>query len=413
LGDFKAFYGRYGLKIWLILIVATILVLTLGCLFLPEIFWEKFIYRYYWGPVEIDAKELDPIVQTDGYVIDQGYTLISEITYGIILILALFGIYRLLERFKIQIDLRFVLSVLPFFFLGGTLRVLEDAELFRDPHVFFFISPLIYFVIGALILGVILFAVFIERREKFPLKKKLILGGMMWLIFDLAYVIIFFFNEDGFNYLVHPFIPIFFSIVSFAILIHYSIKKNEFNWFFLVFLFGLFLLVFSLFIIFLWPSISEWKTAYFEAHGIFRVETKPLAGFAVILISVIITFCTFFIAKLLSKKHNIFYIYTNLINILIIFGQMLDATATFVGVDFYGYSEKHPIPDFFFQTFGTSAVFLPIKMILACLIVYLIDISFKDELSKYPILRGLIKIVIIVLGLAPGTRDMLRTMMGI
>ena len=92
---------------------------------------------------------------------------------------------------------------------------------------------------------------------------------------------------------------------------------------------------------------------------------------------------------------------------------MLDATATFVGVDFYGYSEKHPIPDFFFQTFGTSAVFLPIKMILACLIVYLIDISFKDELSKYPILRGLIKIVIIVLGLAPGTRDMLRTMMGI
>lgn len=413
MGYFKAFYRRYGPKLWLILIVATIAVLTLGCLFLPEIFWEKFIYRYFWGPVEVDAKELGPIVQTDGYVIDQGYTLISEITYGIILILALFGIYRLLDRFKIQIDLRFVLSVLPFFFLGGTLRVLEDAELFRDPYVYFFISPLIYIVIGALILAVIFFAVFIERREKISLTKKLIFGGVLWLVFNLVYLIIFLFHEDGFNYLVHPLIPIFFSIILLAILIQYSIKKNEFNSFFLVFLFGLFLLAFSLFIIFLWPTISEWKIAYFEAHGFFEVETKPLAGFAVILISVAITFCTFFVAKTLSKKHYIFNIYTDLVNLLIIFGQMLDATATFVGVDFYGYSEKHPIPDFFFQTFGTSAVFIPIKMILACVIVYLIDISFKNELNRYPILRGLIKIVIIVLGLAPGTRDMLRTMMGI
>ena len=80
---------------------------------------------------------------------------------------------------------------------------------------------------------------------------------------------------------------------------------------------------------------------------------------------------------------------------------------------FYGYAEKHPIPRFFFDTFGTSAVFLPIKLILACLVIYLIDISFREELKDYPNLRGLIKVVIIVLGLAPGTRDMLRTMMGI
>ena len=117
--------------------------------------------------------------------------------------------------------------------------------------------------------------------------------------------------------------------------------------------------------------------------------------------------------KLLENKHKIMAIFTNPINLLIIFGQMFDAAATFVGVDFYGYSEKHPIPDFFFQTFGTSAVFIPIKLILACVMVYLIDISFREELTKYPILKGLIKIAIIVLGLAPGTRDMLRMMMGV
>ena len=106
-------------------------------------------------------------------------------------------------------------------------------------------------------------------------------------------------------------------------------------------------------------------------------------------------------------------IYTKPVNLLIIFGQMFDAAATFVGVDFYGYAEKHPVPRFFFESFGTSAVFLPIKLILACVIIYLIDISFREELKDYPNLRGIVKIVIIVLGLAPGTRDMLRTVMGI
>ena len=34
-------------------------------------------------------------------------------------------------------------------------------------------------------------------------------------------------------------------------------------------------------------------------------------------------------------------------------------------------------------------------------------------MKKYPIMLGLIKIMVIVLGLAPGTRDVLRTAMGI
>ncbi len=401
----------------MVLILGVIVVLSLGCLFLPEIFWDKFIYRYYWGPVEVDALESGPVIQSDGYVINQGYTLISEITYGILLILALFGIYKLLKRFKIQIDLRFVLSALPYFFLGGTLRVLEDAELYKEPFVYFFISPLIYFVIGALILGVLLFAVFLGKKKSYSQKKKLILAGMIWLVFNVVYILIYLFNADSFNFgseeMVHPLVPIIFSIATFSFLILDSRKKREFDEFLTLFLFGLFLLAFSIFIIMLWPSIEPWKEAYLEAHGGVGVTTRPFAGLLVIFISVGITFCTFVVAKLLKNRNKKMEIFTNPINLLIIFGQMFDATATFVGVDFYGYSEKHPIPDFLFQTFGTSAVFIPIKLILACVMVYLIDISFKEDLIKYPILMGLIKIAIITLGLGPGTRDTLRMVMGI
>ena len=411
--DFKGFYKQHGVKLWFILIFGIIAFLTIGCLFLPEIFWDKFIYRYYWGPVEVDALESGPKIQSDGYEVNQGYTIISEITYGIVLILALFGIYRILERLKIQIHLRFVLSIVPYFFLGGSLRVLEDAELFKEPYVYLFISPLIYFVIGVLILGVLLFFVSVARRGSFSLKMKLVLTGMVWLIFNLIYISIYFFNSGGFNYMIHPLVPIIFSIITFSFLIWDTMKKHEFDAFLSVFLFGLFLLTFSVFVVLLWPSIDPWKEAYLQAQVRDDVTIRPFAGLLVIMISIIVTFCTYIVPKVLENKQKLIAIFTNPINLLIIFGQVFDATATFVGVDFYGYSEKHPIPDYFFQTFGTSAVFIPIKLILACMMVYLIDISFKEELSKYPRLRGLIKIAIIVLGLAPGTRDMLRMMMGV
>ena len=411
--DFKAFYRRYSRILWLILIFGTIVILAFGSFFLPELFWDKFIYRYYWGPVEVDALESGPIVQSDGYVIDQGYTLISEITYGIILILALFGIYKALKRFNIQINLKFALSVLPYFFLGGTLRVLEDAELYKEPFVYLFISPLIYFVIGAVIISILFYSIFVERKKEYSGKTKLILAGMIWLVFDIVYIFVYLFDSYGFNYMVPPLVPTIFSVVIFSFLILDYVKRKEFDAFLTLFLFGLFLFTFTIFIIMLWPNVESWKDAYLEAQAITEVNTEPLAGMVVILISVGITFCTYIIAKLLRNKRKIIEIFMNPINLMIVFGQTFDAVATFIGVDFYGYSEKHPIPDFFFQTFGTSAVFIPIKFALACLIVYLMDISFKTELTNYPILKGLIKMVIIVLGLGPGTRDMLRMMMGV
>ncbi len=412
LQDFKTFYGKYGAKLWLISIFAILGILTFGCIFFPEIFWDKFIYRYYWGPLEVDALESGPIVQSDGYEIDQGYTLVSEITYGIVLILALFGIYRLFERIEIQIDEKLVLSLLPFFLLGGTLRVLEDAELYREPYVYLFISPLIYFVIGALIMGALLYCIFLERRN-YPLRTKMILTGLMFASFDVVYVIIYFFNYEGFNYMVHPIVPILFSAVFISKLTFYTQKKGVFKALFALLLFGMFLLTFSIFLIALWPSIEPWKEAYLEAHSLADVTTEPLAGALVLGISLGITLVMLFLVRVLKARYTKAAIFSIPTNSLIIFSQMLDAAATFVGVDFYGYGEKHPIPRFFFETFGTSAVFLPLKFALAIAIVYMIDISFKEELKDYPNLKVLIKIIIIVLGLAPGTRDMVRMVMGV
>jgi UDP-N-acetyl-D-glucosamine dehydrogenase len=42
-----------------------------------------------------------------------------------------------------------------------------------------------------------------------------------------------------------------------------------------------------------------------------------------------------------------------------------------------------------------------------------IDVDLKKDLSAYPSLRYLIKVAMVVLGLAPGLRDVLRVAMGI
>ncbi|UCF09113.1 MAG: DUF63 family protein [Thermoplasmata archaeon] len=413
LKDFKAFYKKHGTKVWFAVIFGIIIVITLGCLFLPEIFWDKFIYRYYWGPLEVDALESGPVVQDDGYEINQGYTLVSEITYGIVLILALYGLFRLLERFKIRIDLKMTLSILPFIFLGGALRVMEDAELYQEPYVYLIISPLIYFLIGALIVGLLLYYTAVERKENYSRKVKLALAWKPFVIFDLTYALIYIFGSESFNFMVNPFVPIALSIGLFFFLMLYTRREDRFDGYFSLFIFGLFLLAFSVFVLMLWPEIPAWRNAYGNAHDGLDISTEPLAYPMVLGISLGITFLVYMLGRVLSKKREVWGIFTNPMNLLIVFGQMFDAAATFVGVDFYGYAEKHPIPDFFFETFGTSAVFLPIKLALACAVVYLIDVSFSEELNDYPVLKGLIKIVIMVLGLAPGTRDMLRTGLGI
>jgi uncharacterized membrane protein len=403
---------KHGLKLWFAAISAVIAVIALGCLLYPEIFWDKFMYRYYWGPLEVDAHESGPIEQSDGYVIDQGYTLVSELTYGIVLIIALYGIFRLFERLDIKIDIRFTVSILPYIFLGGTLRVMEDGEIFRAPYVYLMISPVIYFVIGALILVMVASSRVLDGKKNYSSIEKLILSARPFFVFNVVYILIYMFHYDRFNFIVHPYVPMTLSILVLFVMYIQLKRRDEFDGYQSMFLFGIFLLGFSVFILALWPDIAVWKAAYLEAHG-GDIVTHPEAVPIVLAISMGVTLAVYAVGRKLMAKREVAGIYTAPINLLIIFGQMLDAVATYIGVDRYGYAEKHPVPDFLFETFGTSAVFIPIKLALACAIVYIMDISFKEELKTYPILKELIKIIVIILGLAPGIRDMLRTAMGI
>lgn len=96
----------------------------------------------------------------------------------------------------------------------------------------------------------------------------------------------------------------------------------------------------------------------------------------------------------------------NRLSELVFFSHMLDASATFLGIQFLGYWELHVIPRLLISKFGPW-IMLPSKAMLFIAILYVLDTE-KDEN-----LKNFIKFVLIALGLGPGLRDSLRMTFGV
>lgn len=92
-------------------------------------------------------------------------------------------------------------------------------------------------------------------------------------------------------------------------------------------------------------------------------------------------------------------------NSLILSSHMLDASATFTALTFYGFYEQHVVPSFLIGIAGPWIMF-PLKLAVVWTVLWLIDRS-KEE----PHLKNLLKIVILTLGLALGIRDVLTISM--
>ncbi len=96
----------------------------------------------------------------------------------------------------------------------------------------------------------------------------------------------------------------------------------------------------------------------------------------------------------------------SLTNISLISAHLWDASATFIGVRFYGYIEQHVLPRLFIEAYGAWTMF-PLKLIVVLPVIYIIDLEEDEQL------KNIVKITIFALGFAPGTRDILRVIMGV
>jgi len=112
-----------------------------------------------------------------------GYTFESTLLYSIILIIAIYLIYKLLKRLNVKIDQRLAIAVSPYVALASTIRSLEDARFFSS---YWFVTPGIYFFIAFIFFTVFLISIILERKKIMNYHKPSFLIGILILSFMLA-----------------------------------------------------------------------------------------------------------------------------------------------------------------------------------------------------------------------------------
>jgi uncharacterized membrane protein len=330
-----------------LLILTPLIVLVVGTFVLPDLFYDQFLWKYFWGPIIEDATSGH--VSHHGIVPAEKFTVLSELIYGMLVIGALLGLYRLLKRWNVPVDFQFLLSVLPFIIYGSVARVLEDAHFFTEPVVYWFVTPLIYFQIFIIALILLAFGHFLEAKKIHRLvdtKSILFCGGIIFLAPFVVYILMWMSGRQ------------------------WSATGGIFTD---VFLLVIFLVSLTVVPVYLFGR-------YFRSRPEFVVYSFPL-NLAMIL------------GHMLDGISSYISIYDPL------------------NMGLPSYTEKHPASDMLMQIW--PPLFPVVKFLLIILVIYVFDVLYKDDLAQYPCLVNLLKIGIFILGFAPGLRDLLRVSMGV
>lgn len=97
--------------------------------------------------------------------------------------------------------------------------------------------------------------------------------------------------------------------------------------------------------------------------------------------------------------------------VLPVAGQLLDGLATFIGIDFFGYHEKHIVSAYIIEIFDTAAGFAVLKVAIGGIIFWFYSLANFEHRQQH--LRLLIGLALMVVGMAPGLRDVGRLMLGV
>jgi len=95
--------------------------------------------------------------------------------------------------------------------------------------------------------------------------------------------------------------------------------------------------------------------------------------------------------------------------LLILYSHMLDASSTYIGVNWMDYYEKHVVPSYLIDLTGTALVMYPLKLVILIPVLSLIDTTLQEDTN----LRNMAKLALLTLGLAPAMRNTIRLTLGI
>ena len=357
--------------------------LVVGSIVFPRVVYDRFLWRYFWGPVAADGQGAQCAVRTAGatellssasacaeataagaVVASPGYTTVSTLSYVVILLGMLIGVVFLLRRLDIATEFRFFYALFPFMLFGGALRTVEDAGVSAvsagaDPLISFpwsalIISPFIYFTVFGVTLACVVGAHAAETRGVVDDYAKPLFGsGAAVLVLTVGYL----------SYLaaVTDYVTAYPQVV------------------------GLVLVLATLSAAATWGLILRFKPSINQGTG--------AAGF------------------------------------VIIWGHAVDGVANVIGLDWMpaltgtaNLVPKHVVnelvvnwtarllPESILAVTGNAWPFLLVKLGAATFVVWVFNGELFEESPRYTLL---LLITVVAVGLGPGTRDMLRATFGV
>lgn len=421
------FHDEHPVYFWISLVATAAAILGVGALVRPDLVVDQFLWRHFWGPTVADANQTG-VATRNGVSVGEGYTLTSEITYGLILAGALMSIYHhLLKKRGIRADAAFIGALLPYIMFGPTARALEDASVFCeagtatitgcDPGGFawLFISPIIYLFAAA---AVILHLTMGYRTADRDRAGRLGIVGAWLGVQVLAYVGLYATFGSQFTVMAHPLTV---SALALLGLVVYALatRRSDRHRSWALAAWGFPMAGTPIALIAHWNLTGTWVDPQRETVW----EIAPTVAVGVALVVLVVG-----LIGLWGRDRSIHLAsFAGPLNLTLVGSHMVDAFATFgalcsdpqgplctgasfLGFTASGYGEKHPISEFFLtQLDGWGYVIM--KLALVCAIVVLVDQAQRD--GEDPDLIGLVKLAVLVLGLAPGLRNLVRVFMGV
>lgn len=401
-----ASFTRHKLLIFGILLIVVLGVIILGLLVAPSLFYDQWIWKYYWGPVVADASGHS--VSYHGVAVNEGYTIVSELTYGIILIGALFGLYQLLKKLEIVIDWYFCLALLPYILFGPVTRVLEDANYFFVPGVYWFISPFIYLQTTVYVLLFLFLGYVLQKRTPASSHKRVILVLLLiFVIIDAVYTVVWYLGIPYAVYRIEPGVFYVLTILAFLPFVYRFIKKQSQTINTVIFSGGLLVVLPFVYLIGRWILGEQWGSTEGVRFDVFLL----VIGLTALIVALV------FLIAYRFRKNEAVAVYKAPLNLSMLSGHLIDGLTSWISIydPFHmglpSYIEKHPASNLLLETW--PPLFPIVKFLLIILVIYVFDVLYKKELTRYTRLVNLIKIGIFILGVSPGLRDLLRVTMGV
>jgi uncharacterized membrane protein len=401
-----ASFTRHKLLVFGILLIIVLGFILLGLLVAPSLFYDQWIWKYYWGPVVADASGHS--ISYHGVATTEGYTIVSELTYGIILIGALYALYQLLKKLEITVDWYFCLALFPYILFGPVTRVLEDADYFFVPGVYWFISPFIYLQTTVYVLIFLFLGYSLRKRmPEWSQKRVVLLLALIYVLIDVAYTIIWFLGIHYAMYRIELAVFYLLSILAFLPFLYRFIKRQSMTINTVIFSGGLLVVLPFFYLIGRWMLGQQWSNTEGVRFDVF---------FLVMGLTALIVALVFFIAYRFRKNEAI-AVYKTPLNLSMLSGHLIDGLTSWISIydPFHmglpSYMEKHPASNLLLETW--PPLFPIVKFLLIILVIYVFDVLYKKELTRYTRLVNLIKIGIFILGVSPGLRDLLRVTMGV